>query len=426
MKALTILVFNSGSSSLKFSFFRIESSLFDEEIEPQSYTETILNECAPKEAYLIKILFEGVVELSESEYGNNFHIKNASNETLFESSISMKNHADAVEHIIRFMASFETATPDAIAHRVVHGGPNLIEHCFINDKVVSELALSSAFAPLHNQAALEIIEYTRSNFPNLPHIACFDSAFHANLPDIAKILPIGNNLQSFGIHRYGFHGLSCESIIFQLNNASNLRTAKRLVIAHIGNGVSVTAIKNGKSIDTSMGFTPSSGVMMGTRCGDIDPSILIFLMRERNYDLAAIEKLINHQSGLFGISGYSNDIRKLHEVSTTNPNAQLAIEMFCYAIAKQIGAMITVLNGIDTLVFTGGIGEHDAIIRQKVCNQLSYLRVVLDIEENNSINNDQIHTISDKDTSCAVQVLKSQENAQIAQHTSILLKLQPT
>ena len=436
MKAMTILVFNSGSSSLKFSFFRMESSFFDEDIDPESFTETILNESAPAETFELKTLLEGEIELFKKADknkdkdldSNNFYIKDANNATVHLATISVVTHTDAVLHIIRYIASFDTPVPHAIAHRVVHGGPNLLHHCLINDKVVRELVLMSVFAPLHNQAALEIIQFARQAFPKLPQIACFDTTFHANLPDVTKILPVASALQTLGIHRYGFHGLSCESVITQLNNAAHLRSAKRLIIAHLGSGCSVTAVKEGQSIDTSMGFTPSSGVMMGTRGGDIDPGVLIYLMREKNYDLNAIDALINHQSGLLGVSGVSSDMRILHKAAATNVNAQLAIDMFCYSIAKQIGAMTTALNGIDTLVFTGGIGEHDAVARQLICDHLAYLKIELIDEGDANISitiKENIQTISAANSACAVRVINTQENAQIARHAAILLELIP-
>ena len=434
MKALTILVFNSGSSSLKFSFFRMESSLFEDDTEPESFTESLLNESTPPETFELKTLLEGEIEFCEKNIEknieknndkNHFYVKDANNATLHASPILVANHTDAVLHIIRFIASFNTPTPDAIAHRVVHGGPNLRQHCFINDKVVRELALMSKFAPLHNQAALEIIECTRDQFPTLPQIACFDTAFHAHMPDVARLLPIPKALQLLGIQRYGFHGLSCESIVAQLNHAAHLRTPKRLIIAHLGNGASVTAVENGQSIDTSMGLTPSSGVMMGSRCGDIDPSVLIYLMREKKYDCNALEALINHQSGLLGVSGLSSDMRILHAAAPTNPNAQLAIDLFCYSVAKQIGAMVTVLNGVDALVFTGGIGEHDAMVRQTICDQLGCFKITLNDEKNQMLNIENIYTISESGATIMVRVIKSQENAQMAYHAAQLLDVVP-
>ena len=408
----------------------MESSLLEDDTDPELFTATLLNASTPPEAFQLKTLLEGEIELSDNDKNNikdknNFYVKDASSKTLLTAPISVANHADAVLHIIRYIASFNIPTPDAIAHRVVHGGPNLRQHCLIDDKVVSELTLMSGFAPLHNQAALAIIKFSRDTFPNLPQIACFDTTFHARMPDVARFLPIAKELQLTGIQRYGFHGLSCESIVAQLNNAVHLRPSKRLMIAHLGNGASVTAVKNGQSIDTSMGLTPTGGVMMGTRCGDIDPSILVYLMREKKYDANALDALINHQSGLLGVSGLSSDMRVLHEVATTNPNAQLAIELFCYSLAKQIGAMIAALNGIDTLVFTGGIGEHDAIVRQMTCSQLGYFKIVLDDEKNQIVHADNIHTISDTSATCAVRVVKSQENTQIARHAALLLELFP-
>ena len=427
MKALTILVFNSGSSSLKFSFFRMESSLFDDETEPESFTETLLDTASPPETIELKILLQGEIEFCEKKNDkNNFHIKDASNKILLAVAVSVANHTDAVLHIIGTIARFSTPTPDAIAHRVVHGGPNLRQHCFINDKVVRELALMSNFAPLHNQAALEIITCTRDRFPTIPQIACFDTTFHAHMPDAARVLPLPKAFQLFGVQRYGFHGLSCESVVAQLNHDAHLCLPKRLIIAHLGNGASITAVKNGQSVDTSMGFTPSGGVMMGTRCGDIDPGVLIYLMREKNYDCDTLEALINHQSGLLGISGLSGDMRILHETATTSANAQLAIEIFCYTVAKQIGAMIAVLNGVDALVFTGGIGEHDAIVRQLICSRLTYFKIVISNEMNQQASAGNIHTISESSASCAVRVVTSQENAQMARHAALLLDIFPT
>ena len=187
-------------------------------------------------------------------------------------------------------------------------------------------------------------------------MACFDTTFHAELPEVARVLPISRELQSEGIQRYGFHGLSCKSIVHQLAND----LPDRLIIAHLGNGASVTAVKGGKSIDTSMGLTPTGGVIMGTRSGDLDPGVLVYLMREKKFDAAMLEELVDHRSGLLGISGVGSDMRRLHEAASSNADARLAIQMFCYSVRKQVAAMIAALDGIDLLVFTGGIGENDA------------------------------------------------------------------
>jgi acetate kinase len=223
----------------------------------------------------------------------------------------------------------------------VHGGPKLRQHCLIDDPVVRQLEAATAFAPLHTPAALSVIRFAQEHFPGLPQVACFDTTFHAGLPEVARVLPIAKELKSEGIQRYGFHGLSCDSIVHQLAND----LPERLVIAHLGNGASVTAVKGGKSIDTSMGLTPTGGVIMGTRSGDLDPGVLVYLMREKKFDAAMLENLVDHRSGLLGISGVGSDMRRLHEAASSNADAQLAIQMFCYSVRKQVAAMIAVLDG---------------------------------------------------------------------------------
>ena len=440
MKALTVLVFNSGSSSLKFGFYLIESSFFEDDTQLALFTETLLNASSPTETFVLKTLFEGAIEIAvnatEKAEKNNFYIKDGFDNTLVSKAIQVANHVDAALTVIRFIASFNTPKPDAIAHRIVHGGPNLRSHCFINDKLVRQLARVTAFAPIHNQAALEIITFTRATFKNLPHVACFDTAFHAQMSDVARTLPIAKELQLLGVMRYGFHGISCESVLAQLQNAEYLPVPNRLIIAHLGSGASVTAVKNGLSVDTSMGLTPSGGVMMATRSGDIDPGILIYLMREKNYTPDAIEALINHQSGLLGVSGLTSDMRLLHTATATNTQAQLAIKLFCYGVAKQIGAMVVALNGLDALIFTGGIGENDALIRHMIVEQLSCFGLSLDSEKNQQKQLVTRHEISFFDASLAnannaitrsaVYVVASQENRQMARHAAKLLHVLPT
>jgi acetate kinase len=283
----------------------------------------------------------------------------------------------------------------------VHGGPRLRQHCLIDDGVMNLLDAASVFAPLHTPAALSVIGFAREHFPGLPQIACFDTTFHVDLPDVARVLPLPRELQSDGIQRYGFHGLSCESILHQLGDDP----PSRLIIAHLGNGASVTAVRGGKSIDTSMGLTPSGGVVMGTRSGDLDPGVLIYLMREKNLDAAMLEDMIDHRSGLLGISGVGSDMR-LHEAAITSVDARLAIDMFCYSVRKQIAAMIAVLGGVDLIVFTGGIGENDEEVRSAICRGLDWAGVVLEDERDGR-----------STPRCQVRVLASHEDEQIARHT---------
>lgn len=268
------------------------------------------------------------------------------------------------------LAKAGASPPIAVGHRIVHGGPQLLRHCRIDVEVIAKLEQAEPFAPLHVPAALALLATATARYPGRAQIACFDTVFHAGMPDIARTLPIPRSQRAAGLHRYGFHGLSCESVVDQLG----ADLPARLVIAHLGNGASVTAVRGGKSIDTSMGLTPSGGVIMGTRTGDLDPGILIHLMRAGGYGPAEMERLIDKEAGMLGISGRSGDMCVLHDASP-NTDADLAIAMFCRSVAKQIAAMITALGGTDMIVFTGGIGEHDGLVREMICADLAWARV---------------------------------------------------
>ena len=365
MSALNILALNSGSSSLKFGLYRVDSA----------GAEELFGETLP--------------------------------------TVSTADHPDPMTRVASVLAASGMPPPDAIGHRIVHGGPMLRRHCRIDDAVLQQLHVAAAFAPLHTPAALALIRFAQQHFPGVPQVACFDTQFHAGLPDVARVLPIARGLQSQGIQRYGFHGLSLESIVRQLGDT----LPHRLVIAHLGNGASITAVKAGLSIDTSMGLTPTGGVIMGTRSGDLDPGLLVYLMREKKFDAARLEALVDQRSGLLGISVVSGDMRRLHEAAAANPNARLAIEMFCYSVRKQVAAMIAVLGGVDMLVFTGGIGENDAQVRAEICSGLAWIGVSLDEARNRAASN----PVSDDTSRCQVLVLASQEDEQIARHAWALL-----
>jgi acetate kinase len=388
----SVLALNSGSSSLKFGLYRVESSV-------------------------PKVLLSGEAESIGDRQGR-FSVKNSNDEPLVSESAHFGTQRDAVARIGTFLADYKEAQPVAVGHRVVHGGPNLRHHCLVDDAVLQQLEAATVFAPLHNPPALSVIRFAQQHFPQLPQVACFDTAFHAGMPDVARTLPIPLELRSDGIFRYGFHGLSCESVISQLQDD----LPDRLIVAHLGNGASLTAVKGGQSIDTSMGLTPAGGVIMGTRCGDLDPGVLVYLLREKNFNAARLEALVNYHSGLLGISGIDSDMRRLHEVSTSNAEARVAIQMFCYSIRKQMAAMIAALDGVDLLVFTGGIGEHDATVRAEICSGLSWIGVSLDDTRNKAASN----PINDRESRCAVLVLTSQEDAQIARHTRALLPESPS
>jgi acetate kinase len=379
---LKILALNSGSSSLKFGFYRVGPMRTD-------------------------TLISGVVE-EIGEAKSKFLAKDSQNNALLSEETSIPGQRDAIARIAKLITGSKIPAPDAIGHRIVHGGPKLRQHCLIDGAVLQQLEAASTFAPLHTPSALCVIGFAQEYFPGLPQTACFDTTFHARMPKRACVLPLPREFQAAGIQRYGFHGLSCESIMHQL-----AETPDRLVIAHLGNGASVTAVKGGISIDTSMGLTPSGGVIMGTRSGDLDPGVLVYLAREKRYDAAMLEQLVDHRSGLLGISGVGSDMRDLHEAAASNADARLAIEMFCYSVRKQIAAMMAALGGLDLLVFTGGIGENDAEVRAAICGGLTWAGVSPDTTQNRVANG----APDDPACRCRVEVLASQEDRQIARHT---------
>ncbi|WP_213877096.1 acetate/propionate family kinase [Pseudomonas sp. dw_358] len=355
----TVLALNSGSSSLKFGVYQVGAEAI----------ETL----ASGEAQAL-----GSAEASFSADG-------IDGENLADASIG-----GVMRRIEQWLQKAGLPALNAVGHRVVHGGPQLFKPCRIDDKVLEQLNHASAFAPLHTPAALAVITEARQHFNDLPQVACFDTGFHADMPALAHTLALPHRLREQGIRRYGFHGLSCASIVRQLGEA----LPSRLVIVHLGNGASVTAVKQGRSVDTSMGLTPSGGIIMGTRSGDLDPGVLIYLMREQGMDAQALEQLIDHQSGLLGISGVASDMRKLHETASSDPQSALAIEMFCQAARKQIAAMVAVLEGLDLLVFTGGIGEHDTPVRQRICAGLGWLEVEGKVRVLPSLEDEEIARLS--------------------------------
>jgi acetate kinase len=385
--SLPMLALNSGSSSLKFGLYRVGPSRTE-------------------------VLLSGEAQSIGDKTGK-FDVRTSRGNIVLSETLAIPSQREAIIRIARLLADSELPAPRAIGHRIVHGGPTLRQHCLIDASVLRQLEAAIAFAPLHAPSALSVIRFAQEHFPGLPQMACFDTAFHAELPEVARVIPIARELQGEGIERYGFHGLSCESILRQL--ASDL--PDRLIIAHLGNGASVTAVKGGKSIDTSMGLTPTGGVIMGTRSGDLDPGVLIYLMREKKFDAGMLEELVDHRSGLLGISGVGSDMRRLHEAASSNARAHLAIQMFCYSVRKQVAAMIAALDGVDLVVFTGGIGENDGEARAAICSGLSWIGVSLDEARNRSATN----PVNDPASRCLVQVLASQEDEQIARHSWALL-----
>ncbi len=381
MAELALLVLNSGSSSLKFGVFLAQHG----EIRPA---------------------FTGAVEGIGKEDGR-LRLRSADGREIHDRKHEISEQADAVAAIADDIHELDLPPLAGIGHRVVHGGPSLREHQRITPEVLEQLAAASEFAPLHVPVTLKLIAAAQRSFPGVPEFACFDTVFHKTLPEAAARFALPERFWQAGVRRYGFHGLSCESVLHALG-ADVLR---RIIIAHLGNGASVTAIADGRSVDTSMGLTPTGGVIMGTRTGDLDPGVLLHLLRTGVNGADELEKLLDKESGLLGISGVSSDMRRLHEASE-NRDAQLAIEMFCRSVQKTVAGFAAVLGGLDLLVFTGGIGEHDAAVRSGICRGLEPFGIVLDAASN-SRNGD---TVSAAESRVRVRIIPSGEEAQIARH----------
>lgn len=373
----SILVLNSGSSSLKFGLFRAGAS--DEEL-----------------------LLHGSADGIGRQNGS-LQIRNADGVTVLDQEHLLESQPEALKGIASALQGQRYPPLAAVGHRIVHGGPHLREHQLITTEVLKTLQSSVHFAPLHIPAALQLVKQAQEIFP-VPQFACFDTAFHRTLPEVAAHLPLPIRYFEAGVLRYGFHGLSCESALHQL---ADHRPAK-VIIAHLGNGASVTAVHDGRSIDTSMGLTPTGGIPMSTRTGDLDPGVLLYLMRTENLDADALESLLNHECGLAGLAGGESDMQALLlRRDAGDPAAGLAVDAFCTGVRKAIGAYAALLGGLDLLIFTGGIGEHSSVVRDLICTGLEFLGVAR--------GGDGVDKII---------VIPSQEEVQIARHTRALLNVE--
>ena len=328
-------------------------------------------------------------------------------------------HAEAVEHALAWIdRTFGIGSLVAIGHRIVHGGAAYREHCVVDDAVIAELERIVDYAPEHLPSEIAIVSLCRARFPNVPQIACFDTVFHRDMPLVARQLSIPRRFAEVGIERYGFHGLSCSYVLEVLNRLDPDRARGRVVLAHIGNGASLTAVRAGRSIDTTMGFTPAAGVPMGTRSGDIDPGLVRYLTKTERLDADAFDHLVNHQSGLLGMSEISADVRILLDAETQDRRAAEALGVYCYRIRQAIGALAASLGGLDALVFTGGVGENAAVIRERVCAELEFLGIALDPTRNQA----NAITISTDTARVGVHVIPTDEEAVIAAAVIRLLK----
>jgi acetate kinase len=386
--SMRLLTINTGSSSLKAALYHLREA---ERLDLSAVVERI-----------------GLP-------GSRLHIADAGGTVLVERGDDLPDHGAAVRALLAWLRDNRGgAVPDAVGHRVVHGGRAYSAPHLVSGELLAALRQLVPIDPDHLPQALDAIEAVGLAFPAVPQVACFDTAFHRHMPRVARMYALPRQL---GIVRYGFHGLSYESIMRQLRAVDRAAAAGRVIIAHLGNGASMAAVRDGRGVDTTMGFTPSGGLVMGTRSGDLDPGVPLYLLQAQGLDAAALSALVNRQAGLLGVSGLSADMRDLLDKEKDDPRAAEAVELFCYQARKFLGALAAALGGLDTLVFTGGIGEHAAPVRARICAGLDFLGIDLDPRRNA----EHAPIIARDGARVTVRVMKTDEDLMIARHTQRLL-----
>jgi acetate kinase len=396
MASLPVLVLNSGSSSIKFSVYEAGN------VERRK-------------------LHEGAVDGIGTDQGK-FWIKDSDGNKLVDQTPALPTRAVAFALVADALHSGDFPAPVAIGHRMVCGGPTVQENQLITPALIDEMERYTAFAPLHTPIAVYIMRESLRLFPGVPNFVCLDSYFHRTMPEVVKHMPIPEEYSAMGVRRYGAHGISYESIVYQLQP----NVPERLIVAHLGNGASISAIRGGKCLDTSMGLTPTGGIISGTRTGDIDPGVLLFILRKiaettKDSTEAAdkLETVVSKKSGLLGVSNLSNDMRDLREaIKTGNADARLAVDKFTWTIVKWIGSYVAELGGLDLLVFTGGIGENDIDSRAEICSGLGALGIHLDAARNNVRS---AAVISAEGSPVTVRVIPPAEDLIIVNHVMRLL-----
>lgn len=355
----TVLILNSGSSSVKFALYIAA--------EPP------------------RPVLTGKIE----RIGNppsTIQWKNAAAGESRTESVDASSHGAAANALLNWLERHANDLQlTGVGHRVVHGGPNYDQPQRVTDEVLEQLRQIGPYDPEHFPAQLELINLFSRRHPAVPQVVCFDTAFHQTMPRVAKILPLPRKYEKAGVRRYGFHGLSYEYLLGELERVAGREAARgRLVLAHLGNGASMAAVRDGKSIDTSMAFTPTAGLPMSTRSGDLDPGVFMYLARNEKMSPDEFQRLVNYESGLRGVSETSSDMRDLLAREAGDPRAAEAVALFCYQAKKWIGAFAAALGGLDTIVFAGGIGENASPVRERICRGLEFLGIVFDPQKNNS------------------------------------------
>jgi acetate kinase len=396
MSSLPILVLNSGSSSIKFSVYEAENGQRTR-------------------------LFEGAVDGIGTDLGK-FWIKDANGHKLADQTPALPNLSVAFKLVADALNSGEFPAPKAIGHRMVSGGPTVQENQRITPELIDEMERYTAFAPLHTPIAIYIMREALRLFPGVPNFVILDTYFHRTMPEVVSHMPIPEEYSAMGVRRYGAHGISYESIVYQLQP----NVPKKLIVAHLGNGASITAIRNGASLDTSMGLTPTGGIISGTRTGDIDPGVMLFILNKiaetgvSAKDAAdQLETVVSKKSGLAGVSGGMNDMRDLREaIKAGDKKARLAVDKFVWIIQKWIGSYVAELGGLDMLVLTGGIGENDIDSRAEICAGLGALGIEVDADRNNVRG---AATISSENSRVTVRAMPPLEDLIIVNHVVRLL-----
>jgi acetate kinase len=389
-----ILTINGGSSSIKFALFEVGDPL--------------------------RRILEGEIErigLPEST----FVVKGLNKAENFTRPVTAANHTEAIKLLMDWVEGrIQRGELTAVGHRVVHGGPKYSQPQRITAEMIEELHQLQFFDPEHLPEEILLTEAFFHRFPNLVQIACFDTTFHHDMPRIAQILPIPRRYEAQGVRRYGFHGLSYAYLMEELARVAGPQTARgRVILAHLGNGASLAAVYGGTSVDTSMGFTPTGGVPMSTRSGDLDPGLVWYLARTENISAKKFNEMVNFQSGLLGVSETSSDMHDLLDRETKDIRAAEAVALFCYQVKKSIGAFAAALGGLDTLVFAGGIGEKSSTIRSRICAGLEFLGI--ELEEKQNIAGNPI--ISAETSRVAVRVMHTDEEWMIAKMVCRVLNL---
>jgi acetate kinase len=389
-----ILTINGGSSSIKFALFEAGDPL--------------------------RRVVEGSIErigLPEAT----LRVKGLSPADNFSRTVVAPDHTVAVRALMDWIEErLGGVALSAVGHRVVHGGPKYSDPQLITGDMVEELRQLKPFDPEHLPEEILLTEAFHRRFPDLPQVACFDTAFHHDLPRVARLLPIPRRYEAEGVRRYGFHGLSYSFLMGELARLAGTEAAQgRVILAHLGNGASLAAVHHGQAVDTSMGFTPTAGVPMSTRSGDLDPGLVWYLARTEKMSAKQFNEMVNFQSGLLGISETSSDMRDLLERETRDPRATEAVALFCYQVKKWVGAFAAALGGLDTLVFAGGIGENAATVRARICDGLGFLGIAL--EEKRNLANAGV--ISEEASRVSVRVIRTDEEWMIASTVCRVLRL---